>query len=172
MYSTKVLMPMQGWFEVAGERVDFEGPDCMGIMDDHKGYYPYRLRFDWVAGFGLDPKGRRIGFNLTDNQVRDQRLYNENVLWINSRLFPLPPVKVTMPNGPCGTWHIQDTEGLVDLLFKPERRNDIRFNALVVRTNYHGPFGRFEGTIRSADGGEKIDAACVSGMGEQKYLRA
>jgi hypothetical protein len=172
MYSTKVLMPMQGWFEIGGERIEFASPDAMGIVDDHKGYYPYHMRYDWVSGFGQDAKGRRVGFNLTDNQVRDQKTYNENVLWINSRVFPLPPIKVTRPNGHDKPWHIQDTEGLVDLMFKPERKNDMKINLLVASSDYHGPFGSFEGMLRSADGSEKIDALGLFGMGEQQYLRA
>jgi len=172
MYSTKVLMPMQGWFEAEGERFEFGSPDAMGVLDDHKGYYPYTMQYDWVTGFGQDSKGRRVGFNLTDNQVRDQEAYNENVLWINSRVFPLPPIKVTRPNGYDQPWHIQDTEGLVDLVFKPERPNDIKMNLLIASTDYHGPFGSFEGTLRSPDGAEKVDALGLSGMGEEKYLRA
>lgn len=172
MYSTKVLMPMQGWFEVEGERFEFGSPDAMGVFDDHKGYYPYKLRYDWVTGFGQDGRGRRVGFNLTDNQVKDQERYNENVLWINSRAFPLPPIKVTRPNGPDKPWHIQDTEGLVDLIFKPERNNDMKINFLVAAIDYHGPFGSFEGTLRSPDGSEKVEAKGLFGMGEQKYLRA
>lgn len=172
MYSTKVLMPMQGWLELGEERFEFSGADAMGIMDDHKGYYPYQLRYDWITGFGLDGKGRRAGFNLTNNQVKDQAQYNENVMWINSRIFPLPPVTVTRPQGPDGTWHIQDTEGLVDLSFKPDFLNPFRVNALVMASNYYGPFGGFEGFIRSPDGAEKIDARSMYGMGEQKYLRA
>jgi len=172
MYSTKALMPMQGWFESGGERYEFGSPDAMGIMDDHKGYYPYRMRYDWVTGFGQDAKGRRVGFNLTDNQVREQSAYNENVLWINSRAFPLPPIKVTRPNGVDKPWHVQDTEGLVDLIFKPERKNDLKINLLFAAADYHGPFGSFEGTLRSPDGAEKVDALGLFGMGEQKYLRA
>ncbi len=172
MYSTKALLPMQGWFEADGERFEFASPDAMGVFDDHKGYYPYNMRYDWVTGFGQDPKGRRVGFNLTDNQVRDQERYNENVLWINSRVFPLPPIKVTRPNGPDKTWHVQDTEGLVDLRFKPERKNDLKINLLVAAVDYHGPFGSFEGTLRSPDGAERVEAKGLFGMGEQKYLRA
>ncbi len=170
MYSAKVLMPMQGWFEIGDEHFEFAAPDCMGIMDDHKGYYPYTMRYDWVTGFGTDAKGRRVGFNLTDNQVRDQAVYNENVLWINSRVFPLPPIKVTRPQGVTGIWHIQDTEGLVDLAFKPQKQNDMKINLLVAQTDYHGPFGSFEGMLKSPDG-EKIDVSDLFGMGEQKYLR-
>ncbi len=170
MYSAKVLMPMQGWFEIGDEHFEFSAPDAMGILDDHKGYYPYTMRYDWVSGFGTDAKGRRVGFNLTDNQVRNQALYNENVLWINGKVFPLPPIKVTRPQGVAGVWHIQDTEGLVDLAFKPQKQNDVKFNLLVAQTDYHGPFGSFEGLLRSPDG-EKVDVGGLFGMGEQKYLR-
>ncbi|HPE36983.1 MAG TPA: DUF2804 domain-containing protein [Spirochaetales bacterium] len=171
IYSTKVLMPMEGWFEADDERYEFAAADAMGVLDDHKGYYPYRMRYDWVSGFGVDGRGRRVGFNLTDNQVRDQVNYNENVLWINAKAYPLPPVKVTRPYGYEGEWHIQDTEGLVDLMFKPEKPNDIHVNALILAVDYHGPFGRFEGTIRSPDGSEKIDASSLYGMGEKKFIR-
>lgn len=172
MYSAKVLMPMEGWFETRDERYDFAAADAMGVMDDHKGYYPFRMRYDWVSGFGVDSKGRRVGFNLTNNQVKDQAVYNENILWINSRAFPLPPVRVTRPQGPAGVWHIQDTEGLVDLLFKPERKNTLKLDTIVMAADYHGPFGSFEGVLRSPDGGERVDAKTLYGMGEQKFLRA
>lgn len=170
MYSTKALMPMQGWFKSEDERYEFSSPSAMGIFDDHKGYYPYHLHYDWVTAFGLDGRGRRVGFNLTDNQVRDQDQYNENVLWINSRFFPLPPIKVTRPNGHNNDWHIQDTEGLVDLLFKPERKNRLKMNLLAVSVDYNGPFGSFEGTIRSPDNSEKVDVKAMFGMGEEKFL--
>lgn len=171
MYSTKVLMPMTGEFNYRGESFKFAAPDAMGIMDDHKGFYPWAMHYDWVSGFGVDPKGRRVGFNLTDNQVKDQERYNENCLWISNRVYSLPPVKVTRPAGPMGEWVIQDTEGLVDLIFVPEAPNDIRFNFGFTASDYHGPFGRFKGVIRNGTG-EKIDAECLFGAGEQKYLRA
>jgi len=171
MYSTKMLMPFEGEFTRGAEVFGFGGPAAMGIMDDHKGYYPYRLRYDWVTGFGLDRKNRRVGFNLTDNQVREQEKYNENCLWINNRVWPLPPIKVTRPRGPAGEWVIQDTEGLVDLVFVPEAQNDIRFNYGVIETDYHGPCGSFRGVIKNGDG-DKVQAELLYGAGEQKYLRA
>jgi hypothetical protein len=171
MYSTKALMPMNGYFKIGRETIDFSGSDAMGVLDDHKGYYPYRLRYDWVTGFGLDGKGGRMGFNLTDNQVKDPAKYNENCMWMGGRTFPLPPVKVTRPRGVYDEWIIQDTEGLVDLTFHPETKNDLRLNLLMARSDYSGPFGTFKGFVRNGDG-ERIDASQVYGMGEKKYLRA
>lgn len=170
MYSAKMLLPMEGWFREAGSRTVFSGPGSLGIMDDHKGYYPWRLRYDWVTGFGVDKLGRAVGFNLTDNQVRDQAKYNENCVWIDGELWPLPPVKVTRPNGAAGEWIIQDTEGLVDLVFVPEAPNDIRIRAIVIESEYHGPFGSFRGRI-GGSAGNLVDASIFYGMGEQQYLR-
>jgi hypothetical protein len=171
MYSTKVLMPMEGEFEAEGERFRLEGPSAMGVLDDHKGYYPWRMRYDWVSGFGLDAKGRRVGFNLTDNQVKDQERYNENCVWIGNKVWVLPPVRVTRATGPTGDWVIQDTEGLVDLVFSPEVPHDLRFRLGLVESDYHGPFGSFKGFIKNGEG-EKIEAERLFGAGEQKYLRA
>jgi hypothetical protein len=170
MYSTKLLMPFEGEFTVGNEVFGFDGAGAMGVMDDHKGYYPYRLRYDWVTGFGLDQKGRRAGFNLTDNQVRDQAKYNENCLWINNRVWPLPPVKVTRPQGPAGEWFVQDTEGLVDLVFTPELPNDVAFNLGIAESDYRGPFGSYRGLVKNGEG-DRVQAELLYGMGEQKYLR-
>jgi hypothetical protein len=171
MYSTKALCPMGGTLRIGGETADFSGTDSMGVLDDHKGYYPYRLRYDWVIGFGQDPKGRRVGFNLTDNPVKDPERNSENCMWVGGRTFPLPPVKVTRPRGVYEDWVIQDTEGRVDLTFHPETRFDIRLNLLAAKADYSGPFGSFKGFVRSGDG-ERIDASWVYGIGEKKYLRA
>jgi hypothetical protein len=172
MYSTKIFMPMEGEFSIGGESHRFKGPSAMGIFDDQKGYYPYQMRYDLVSGFGADAKGRRVGFNLVDNgQVRDQVRYNENCLWINNKIWPLPPVKVTMPQGPAGAWIIQDMEGMVDLVFLPELANDVSFNLGIIERDYNGPVGSFKGIISNGDG-EKIQAELLYGIGEKESFRA
>ena len=171
MYTTKVLMPMKGSFKVGDEGYVFDGADSMGILDDNKGFYPYHLAYDWVTGFGLDAKGRRVGFNLVDNGVKDQDRYNENVLWINSRMYVLPPVRITRPNGLEADWIIQDMEGMVDLAFKPEKQNDIVMDMIVAKADYHGPYGCFSGALKTPEG-ERIEVENLYGMGEKKYLRA
>ncbi|MCX7025220.1 MAG: DUF2804 family protein [Spirochaetes bacterium] len=170
MYSTKILMPMSGELELADERIGFDSPDSMGIIDDHKGFYPYNMKCDWVTGFGLDGKDRRVGFNLTNNQVRDQDVYNENCVWINSRVFALPPVKVTRPQGASGVWHVQDTEGMVDLAFTPDLPHRIKADLGIAGCDYDGPFGSFKGFLKTPDG-ERIEVECLYGMGEKKLLR-
>ena len=170
MYSTKILMPCSGRITLAESEHDFDPARASGILDDHKGFYPYRLHYDWVTGFGVDASGRRIGFNLTDNQVRDQVRWNENRLWIDGTVQPLPPVKITRPYGRESPWVIQDTEGMVDLVFQPDVSHDIKMNLGIAEIDYAGPFGRFEGRLRSPSG-ESIPASLFYGMGEDKNVR-
>lgn len=171
MYSHKALMPTSGIVHVNGKEFILSEEDSLGILDFHKGYYPFQMHYDWLTGFGFDEKNRRIGFNLTDNQVKDQYNYNENCLWIDNTMHPLPPIKFTRPDGVNGFWIIQDTEGMVDLKFKPEVNSSLQMNALLLAADYNGPFGRFSGFITSPKG-EKIPVENLYGMGEKKYLRA
>jgi len=172
MYTAKILMPMEGEFSLAGESHKFEGPASMGLFDDHKAYYPYKLRYDWAAGFGADAKGRRVGFNLAQNpHVREAARNNENCVWINNRVWPLPPVVMTRPQGDMGEWVIQDTEGMVDLVFLPETPNVLRLNLGLVESDFAGPLGSFRGFVKAGDG-TKIDAELLYGAGERMDLRA
>ena len=141
------------------------------IMDDHKGYYPYEMKYDWVTSAGFDRANRFVGFNLTHNQVKDHERYNENCLWIKGEMIPLPPVKVQRPQGVMGTWIIKDEYGVVDLTFTPEFDGRIEMDFKVFETKYYAPYGSFKGYIR-ADVSEKIVFDGFFGMGEKKYIKA
>jgi len=69
---------------------------------------------------GFDEENRRFGFHIAENQTRDTNKNNENALWVNGKLTPLPPVRITMPDGINADWVIQDVEGMVDLKFTPK----------------------------------------------------
>jgi hypothetical protein len=170
LYSHKALMPAEGSLRL-GERASFFEPglSCM-IVDDHKGYYPFTMRYDWITGCGYDASGRLIGFNLTDNQVQDHQRYNENCLWLDGKMIPLPPIKVSRPRGVMGPWQARDSYGQVKIDFQPLQDVPIDINLGLVVTRYHGPTGVLSGTIQSP-GGEPISFDGLPGMGEQKFIR-
>jgi hypothetical protein len=169
MYSYKCLMTMRGFMYTGGSRIDFSPEDSFAVMDDHKGYYPYRLRYDWVTGARVEKRGP-VGFNLTDNQVIGKDEYNENCLWEPDRLTLLPPVTFERPDGVYGDWLIKDTCGIVDLKFTPVMKNEIHNNYLAIYTDYYGPFGVISGTIRNS-AGKAVSIKQFPAMGEKKYLR-
>ena len=170
LYSHKALMPAEGSLTISDTTTGFaKNSSCM-IIDDHKGYYPYVMKYDWVTALGYDDKGRLAGFNLTDNQVRNHEKYNENCLWLDGKMYPLPPIKITRPSGVEQIWEVRDDYGMVRLYFTPLADMPVYLNLVLMETRYHGPTGSFEGYIVDPDGNQ-VCFDGFSGMGEKKYIR-
>lgn len=171
MYSHKGMFPVEGELVVGGESHRFTAGDTLALIDDHKGYYPYVMRWDWVTGASR-VGDHALGFNLTRNQCRDSDRYNENCAWRDDRIGLLPAVTFTRERERQAgeRWLIRDREGRVDLRFEPRVPGDVRINALVVESRYRGPFGLFHGRLEPA-GLDPIDIDGWFGMGEDFYLR-
>ena len=170
MYSHKCLMPMSGQVNINNNKICFDVKSSHLILDDHKGYYPFPTRYDWVTSFGYNEKNQLFGLNLTDNQVVKQELYNENCLWLDGELHLLPPIKVKRPDGIKGNWLIRDEFDMVDLVFTPEVHTSVNINLLIFKSKYEGPYGWLNGYVRKADG-EKVLIENMFAMGEDFYLR-
>lgn len=171
MYSHKGLVPVRGRLRVGSEVTAFKDEDTCLLIDDHKGYYPWVMRWDWVTS-GRVKGGVIEGFNLTKNDSTDPERYHECAFWRDGALHHLPPVEFTRVNegGEGEFWEIRDRNGLVDLTFTPRVEGRVDLNLLVVESRYRGPFGTFSGTLRSEDGAS-MDCEGMFGMGEKFYLR-
>jgi hypothetical protein len=119
---------------------------------------------------GFDGDGRRIGFSIAENQARETFKNNENALWVDGRLTPLPPVRITMPKGNESNWVIQDMEGMVDLTFTPQESIRDVINVIAARVEYDTPLGYYNGMLVNS-GGEQIPVRNMWGLGEKLYLR-
>lgn len=172
MWSHKNVVPAEGQLHLRGQRLDFDPATCYGLVDVHKGLYPWVMRWHWATAGGRDRDGRLLGFNLTDNQVADQDSYNENCLWLDGRLHLLPPVRFTFdPAHIMRPWAIRDAAGAVDLTFVPEALRTVDINALLLVSRYRGPFGSFHGSLADSTG-ERLPIEGSFGMCEDFYLRA
>jgi hypothetical protein len=177
LYSDKCMMPFEGSLRIGAELVSFERDSSFMILDDHHGDYPSPMQYDWVTGARRLPDGTLQGFNLTDNQVRDPELHNENAVWIDNRVHRLPAVHVERPDGPWGVWHVRDEHGRVDVRFLPSVRSEMHVGPRRSLAEYYAPYGRFEGTIRYGSGAASdvadgvLDVGGCYGVGEQKLIR-
>ncbi len=167
MYSHKGMFPIEGEITVEGTRHPVAATSSLALLDDHKGYYPYVMKWDWVTSAA---DGR--GFNLTRNQCRDPEQYNENCAWIGARIGRLPAVSFERvnPRQPGEHWLIRDRDGRVDVCFTPTVPGDVKINAVVVESRYRGPFGTFAGRLEP-EGLEPFSVDGMFGMGEQFWLR-
>jgi hypothetical protein len=171
LYSHKFIGPVEGSLIIDDSVSVFSPADSYGLVDVHKGYYPYVMKWHWATGGGRDARGRLCGFNFTDNQVEDQENYNENCIWQDGGMQLLPPVKFAFnPDDYLQPWTVRDSDGRVDLAFQPEVVRSVDVNALVIRSKYRGPFGAFSGRIRP-EGGEELVVDGFFGMCENFYLR-
>jgi hypothetical protein len=170
MYACKTFAPVRGDMVFGGRHYSLEPARTSGIFADVKGFYPYRMRTVWCTALGREEGNRPYAFTVAENQTRETYKNNENALWTGDGLTPLPPVRITMPEGAEGDWIIQDMEGMVDLVFTPRVRIYNRANVLLARAEYETPLGYFNGALVDA-GGRKIPVHNLWGMGEKLDLR-
>jgi hypothetical protein len=170
MYVYKTLAAVRGDMVFGGRHISFDPGKTAGVFRDYKGFYPYRMRSIWCTAFAVDAENRRYGFSIAETQTRETYKNNENALWQNSRLTPLPPVRITMPGGVESEWIIQDMEGMVDLTFTPQEQARSAFSLIFSRWEYYTPLGYYNGMLINSEG-ERIPIHNLWGLGEKLYLR-
>ncbi|MDR2376459.1 MAG: DUF2804 domain-containing protein [Treponema sp.] len=170
LYAYKTLAAVRGDVIFGGKRIILNPARTSGFFFDFKGIYPYPMQSVWCTASGFDEAGRRIGFTLAENQTRENRRNNENALWVNGELSPLPGVRITMPSGIRSEWIIQDVEGMVDLVFTPLEQLRSSYNVILSRADLESPLGYYNGMVMSAKG-EQIQVHNLFGTGEKLFLR-
>ena len=170
MYTFKALAPVGGDMVVDGKHIHMNQENTSGFFLDCKGFFPYRMNTIICSGSGFDDENRRFGFHIAENQARESNKNNENALWVNGKLTPLPPVLITMPNGKDNEWVIQDLEGMIDLTFTPKEQNKSGARMLFTNVDFNTPLGYYNGVLVNSDG-EKIQIKNLFGLGEKLYLR-
>jgi hypothetical protein len=174
MYAYKALAPVRGDVVFGGRHISLKQDACSGVFCDYKGFYPYRMQTTLCSAAGFE-ENKRFGFHIAENQTRETNKNNENALWVNGKLTPLPPVLITMPalekqGGADGEWVIQDVEGMVDLTFTPKEQNKSVMELLFTNAEFNASLGYYNGMLVSADG-ERVQIKNVFGMGEKLNLR-
>lgn len=169
LVSYQVTAPLHGWIGTGYDDHQIMEQTGIGFFDVRKAYYSLRTKGSSVIGMGrID--GRLISFQLANPVSHDSARYNDNVLFIDGKVWPLPSVRITRPYGVQDDWVIQDTESMVDLVFSPISDSARKLSAFVVRTDYHTVYGTFDGVLLTGDG-EKITLRAIPGIGKKVRLR-
>lgn len=166
MYSHKAFVPMAGFIKLDDKKEVFSKPDSFFVVDDHKGYYPYQMKWDWIST-GFHHEGKLIGINLTVNQAINPQKFNENRIWIDGQLTKLPLVSFIRHKT---VWVIESECKKVQLLFYPLYPKKVKINlGIFGRSDYQGPFGRVTGVIKLEE--KWIDINQEFAFAEKQYIR-
>lgn len=177
LYTQKDFFKAEGYLTINGKTYETT-ESSTAIIDDHRGYYPREMHYDWATFMGyLEKDGKEIPFalNLTENQSVDQEDYNENLIWFKDDVSILPPAtftkdKATIDFDGHAHWHIQDEHDMVNLDFDLYQVYDMVTHALpVINIEYFIVFGEFNGYVRD-ENGEKYEFHHVPAMGEDKSV--
>lgn len=176
LYSEKDFFKATGNITING-KCYLTNERSVGIIDDHKGFYPFRAHYDWLTAMGktqIDGEEKYFAFNLTRNQSVDQEQYNENVIWLENQSFPMPPVVFKHKDNKkkANEWRVVDEKGLglVDITFRISKVFYMPIHALVIDCYYALPFGALEGYVTDTEGKQyRVDG--MLGIGEDKTTR-
>ncbi len=167
LISYQLTGPVSGWIHTGYDDHPLE--NAVGFFDIRKAYFALRTKYSKLVGLG-EHSGRVCSFQLGNSVYHDDYTYNDNVLFLDGRVVPLPPVRITRPEGVTGPWIIQDTESMVDLIFTPVSDSSRKLSAFVVRTDYHTVYGFFDGVLLTPSG-ERVVLKAYPGIGKKILLR-
>jgi len=175
LYTQKDLFAVEGKLILDGEEI-IADDTTTAIMDDHRGYYPKKMHYDWLSTMvkNLNGKEEYFAFNLTANQSLEQEDYNENLIWFQGKTSILPPVTFTR-NLPTKkykkgvVWQVKDEYDMVNAVFTIEDLFKLVVRLGVIDIQYYIVFGSLQGYLRDEDG-NKIMLDGLTAMGEDKSM--
>lgn len=172
LYSEKDFFKATGYVIIDGEKLVTDD-SSVSIIDDHKGYYPYRAHYDWLTTMGkcvIDGEKKFFAFNLTRNQSTNQDDYNENLLWLEGYSSPLPPVTFRHDEKNSNIWYIKDEHGCVDIRYEIDQTFYMPMHFVMIDVYYALPFGKIYGFVKDVNG-RKYVVDGMTGIGEDKTTR-
>ena len=177
LYTQKDFFHAKGYLTINGKTYETDD-NTTAIIDDHRGYYPREMHYDWTTFMGkMFHNGKEMFFaiNLTENQSVKPEDYNENLIWFENEVSILPPAKFTKDKPTIefdgrAKWHIQDEHDMVNLDFEIFNVFDMITHALpVINIEYFIVFGELNGYVRD-ENGEKYEFEHIPAMGEDKSV--
>ncbi|MBN1657458.1 MAG: DUF2804 domain-containing protein [Anaerolineae bacterium] len=163
-------LPAEGWVEYAGERFEIRPDECLGNLDWGRGVWEYRSFWVWASASGFLPDGRTLGLNLGFG-FGDTSAATENAVIIDGRVHKLGEVRLNYdPADFMRPWRMESPDGRLDLEFVPFYDRTAQTNLVVITSEVHQMFGRYQGRVK-ADDGKEIAVTGLVGFAEEHHAR-
>ena len=155
-YNQKInCMPADGRVIYGDREYVFSPASAFGVLDWGRGVWTYRNTWYWASASGV-VAGHRFGMNLGYG-FGDTSAATENMLFCDGIAHKLGQVRFDIPRAGrredyMQPWRIADDQGRLELTFTPILDRAAKMNVVLIRTDQHQVFGRFQGKARLNDG--------------------
>ncbi len=170
-YNRKInCMPASGWIRYGQETISLEPSTCIGSLDWGRGVWEYQSYWNWASSSGFQPDGRTIGLNLGCG-FGDLSKAGENAFILDHRVHKLEQVKFDYVSGDyMKPWNFTSSDGRLNLVFTPFKERVAKTSLVVITSEVHQMFGRYQGTLVT-DEGETIQIRDLTGFAEEHHAR-
>lgn len=156
-YNQKIVgMKAQGVVSIGDTRYIFNKSDTRAILDWGRGVWTYKNTWYWGAGCGV-VDGHEFGFNIGYG-FGDTSSASENMLFLDGTAHKLDQVKFNIPKDKndkedyMSNWTFSSSDGRFEMKFEPIIDRHANASALIVSSNQHQVFGKFNGHVVLDDG--------------------
>jgi hypothetical protein len=146
-YAHQAFCRPRGSLSCGGESLELPERGGLALLRDYKAVHWLSSDETRVSALGFLPNGKAFGLSLCSSPNQGRERNSECCFWLDSKAYPLPPVKITMTDDKKPRWIIQDTEGIVDLEFKPEAKGARRGGILERYLSRPGAYGTLHGAL-------------------------
>lgn len=164
-------LPATGELVVGDRHLPIRPDQTQGTLDWGRGVWAYRTFWNWASASGFLPDGvTRFGLNLGGG-FGDLSAATENCFFLDGVLHKLGWVEITYnPGDYLRPWRFVDDAGRLDLTLTPFFDRHDKTDVLVIRTEAHQMFGRYNGTVVD-DAGRAIQVRELLGWAEEHRAR-
>ncbi|MDD3831143.1 MAG: DUF2804 domain-containing protein [Clostridia bacterium] len=156
-YNAKVnCMKAEGYVRIGAEEYKFDKSDSLAVLDWGRGVWTYKNTWYW-SSLNTYVDGKRIGFNLGYGFGNTDRA-SENMIFVDGIAHKTDRVTFNIPKNARGeddylsNWTITSNDNRVDLVFQPILDRQDYTNILIICSNQHQVFGKFNGKLVLDDG--------------------
>jgi hypothetical protein len=135
---------------------EFEEDNSFGLLDWGRGVWPYKTTWYWSAAQG-EVDGKVFGFNLGYG-FGDTSAATENMLFYDGAASKLERVRFLIPINENNEydylkpWRFTSSDHRFEMEFTPILDRNVNLSAIVLSTEQHQVFGKFNGRAVLDDG--------------------
>ncbi len=155
---------------IYGDKIIEADENSYAVLDWGRGVWNYRTFWNWASASGRTTDGRRFGLNMGLG-FGDLSAATENCFFINGKIRKLGSVSFDYSDKDfMRPWRFSDDAGRLQLTLIPAIDRKAKSNLLIMASEVHQLFGRYDGFVIDEDG-TRIEIKNVRGWAEEHKAR-